>query len=48
MPFQKFCFNSRSTANLLTVIADSIARVLETSGTTQAVVLDISKAFYRL
>ena len=46
--FRNFCFNSRSTVNLLTVIADRIARVLKTSGATHAVVLDISKAFYRV
>ena len=40
------CFTSRSTANLLTVIADRIAKV--TSGATQATVLDISKASHRL
>ena len=46
--FRNFCFNSRSTVNLSTVIADRIARVLKTAGATQAVVLDISKAFYRV
>ena len=30
--FRKFCFNSRSTANLLTVIANIIASVLKTFG----------------
>ena len=30
--FKKFYFTSRSTANLLTVIGYSIARVLKTSG----------------
>ena len=33
-------FTSHSTANLLTVIADIIAKVLNTSDTTHAVVLD--------
>ena len=42
------CFISRFTANLLIVIADRIARVLKTSGATQVVVLDISKAFCRV
>ena len=32
---------------LFTVIANRIARVLKTSGATQTVVLNISKAFYR-
>lgn len=39
---RNFC----STANLLTVIPDRIARVVKTSGATQAAVLDISKTFY--
>ena len=42
-----FCFTSRSTSNLLTVIADKIVKKLKASGATQAVVLDISKVFYR-
>ena len=41
-----FGFTTRSTANILTVIVDRIARVLKTSAATQAVVLDISKVFY--
>ena len=41
-----FCFTSHFTANLLTVIADRIARLLTTSGATQAVALDISNTFY--
>ena len=40
--FRNFCFT-----NLLTVIADKIVKKLKASGATQAVVLDISKAFYR-
>ena len=39
---------SRSNANTLIVTADRIARLLKTSGATQAIVLDISKAFYRV
>ena len=41
-----FCFYSRSTANLLAAIAYRISRVLKISGATQALVLDISQAFY--
>ena len=40
--------SSRSTADLLTVISDRIARAFNGSGTTQAVALDISKAFERV
>ena len=43
-----FSFTSHSTANLLTVTGDRIARVLKISGATQTVVLDISRAFYRV
>ena len=39
---------SRSNANTLIVTADRIARLLKTSGATQVIVLDISKAFYRV
>ena len=39
---------SRSTADLLTVVSDRIARAFNRSGATQAVVLDISKAFDRV
>ena len=39
---------SRSTANLLTVVAHRIARVFNRSGATRAVALDISKAFDRV
>ena len=46
--FQKFCFTSCSTANLVTVIADRIANVLSTSGAAHAVVLDVSKDFYSM
>ena len=38
---------SRSTADLLTVVSDRIARDFNSSGTTQAVALDIFKAFDR-
>ena len=38
----------RSTADLLTVVSDRIARVFNRSGTTQAVALDISKGFNRV
>ena len=39
---------SRSTAYLLTVVSDRIARAFNRSGTTRAVALDISKAFDRV
>ena len=45
----QYCFrSSRSTADLLTVVSDRIARAFNRSGTTQAVALDISKAFDRV
>ena len=37
--------SSRSTAHLLIVVSDRIARAFNRSGATQAVALDISKAF---
>ena len=40
--------SSRSTADLLTVVSDRIARAFNRSGATRAVVLDISKAFDRV
>ena len=43
-----FCFTSHLSSNLLTLIADRIARVLNTSDATQTVVLDISITFYRV
>ena len=46
--FQYGFRSSRSTADLLTVVSDRIARVLNKSGTTRAVSLDISEAFYRV
>ena len=39
---------SRSTADLLTVVSDRIARAFNRSGTTRAVAIDISKAFDRV
>ena len=39
---------SRSTADLLTVVTDRIARAFNRSGATQAVALDIFKAFDRV
>ena len=39
---------SRSTADLLTVVSDRIARAFNRPGTTRAVALDISKAFDRV
>ena len=45
----KYGFRScRSTADLLTVVADRIARAFNKSGATRAVALDISKAFDRV
>ena len=38
----------RSTADLLTVVFDRIARAFNRSGATRAVALDISKAFNRV
>ena len=40
--------SSQSTADLLTVVSDRIARAFGKSGATQAVALDISKAFGRV
>ena len=40
--------SSQSTADLLTVVSDRIARAFNRSVATQAVVLDISKAFNRI
>ena len=39
---------SQSNADLLTVVSDKIAKAFNRSGTTQAVALDISKAFDRV
>ena len=46
--FQYGFRTSRSTADLLTVVSDRIARVFNRSGATRAVALDISKAFDRV
>ena len=46
--FQYGFRSSRSTANLLTVVSDRIARAFNRLGATQAVALDISKAFDRV
>ena len=45
--FQYGFRSSRSTADLLTVVSDRIARAFNRSGATPAVALDISKAFER-
>ena len=45
--FQYDFRSSRSTADLLTVVSDRIARAFNRSGATRAVALDISKAFGR-
>ena len=47
-PFSDFQYGfrfSRSTADLLTILSGRIARAFNRSGATQAVALDISKAF---
>ena len=46
--FQYGFRSSRSTADLLTVVSDRIARGFNRSGSTRAVALDISKAFDRV
>ena len=46
--FQYGCRCSRSTADLLTVVSDRIARACNRSRATRAVALDISKAFDRV
>ena len=43
--FQYGFRSSRSTADLLTVVSDRIARAFNRFGATQTLVLDISKAF---
>ena len=43
-----FFLTSRSTADLLTVVSDRIARAFNRSRATRAVALDISKAFDRV
>ena len=46
--FQYSFRSCRSTADLLTVVSDKIARAFNRSGATRAVTLDISKAFDRV
>ena len=46
--FQYGFRSSRSNADLLTVVSDRIARTFNWPGATQAVALDISKAFDRV
>ena len=46
--FQYGFRSSGSTADLLTVVSDRIARAFNRSGATRAVALDISKAFNRV
>ena len=46
--FQYGFRSSRLTADLLTVVSDRIAAVIDRSRTTQAVELDISKAVDRV
>ena len=46
--FQYGFRSSRSTADLLTVVSDKIARAFNRSGANRAVALDISKAFDRV
>ena len=46
--FQYLFRSSRSTADLLTVVSDRIARPFNRSGATRAVALDIPKAFDRV
>ena len=46
--FQYSFKSSGSTADLVTVLSDKIARAFNRSGATQAVALDISKAFDRV
>ena len=46
--FQYGFRSSRTTADLLTVVSDRIARAFNRSGDTRAVALDISKAFDRV
>ena len=40
--------SSRSTANLLTVVSDRLARTFQRSGATRAVEIDIFKAFDKI
>ena len=50
-PFSDFQYVfgcSQSTADLLTIVSDRIARAFNRPGATQAVALDISKAFNKV
>ena len=46
--FQYSFRSSRSTADILIVVSDRIARGFSRSGAARAVALDISKSFYRV
>ena len=46
--FQYGFRSSQSTADLLSVVSDTVARALNKSGATRAVALDISKALDRV
>ena len=46
--FSDLQYGFRSSADLLTVVSDRIARTFNRSGATRAVALDISKAFDRV
>ena len=46
--FQYGFRSSRSTADLLTVVSDRIAKAYNRSGTARAVAIDMSKAFERV
>ena len=51
LPFSGFQYGfrfARSTADLLTVVSDTITRAFNRSGATRTVALDISKAFDRV
>ena len=50
-PFSDFHYDfrsSQSTADLVTVVSDRIARAFNDSGATRVVALDMSKAFDRV
>ena len=50
-PFSDFQYgfrSSRSTADLITIVSDRIARAFNRYGSTQAVALDISNALDRV
>ena len=46
--FQYGFGSSRPTANLLTIVSDRITRAFNKSGATQAIALDLFKAFDRV